>query len=168
MKNHPAGRISKPFGSEGELVVNLYDTFPAEPDRDAPVWVVVDGLEVPLYFEKFERRGRASAVVRFADIDTPRRAAEMLGREILLPIEVAEDDDPGLEMLIGFTARLAPGLEGRITDFYDSAMNPLFAVQAGGRELLIPAAEEFIRKADMRRRTITFDLPEGLLEMNDE
>ncbi len=172
MKKQLSGRISKPFGQDGELVVNLYEAFPQQPDRDTPVWVVVDSLDVPLYIEKFDRRGRSSAVVRFADIDTPRRALEMVGREVFLETDLqkVQDGDDGelyLEDLVGFKAHLGGGLTGVIDAFLDSDLNPLLQITAEGKELLIPAADDFIEKVDERRREIWFTLPEGLLELND-
>lgn len=172
MKKILAGRISKPFGAGGELVVNLYDTFPAELPSSTPVWVVIDGLDVPLFFEKFDRRGRTSAVVAFADIDTQRRAAEFVGKEIFLegaPERQQHEDDKELylEDLAGYRAYLGEGLEGEVAGFIDSDMNPLFEISVNGQEALIPAVDEFIEKIDRRRKRIWFSLPEGLLMLNE-
>ncbi len=164
MKKELAGRISKPFGQDGGLVVNLYEAFPAQPGRDEPVWTVIDSLDVPLYLEEFSRRGRTSAVVRFADIDTPRRAAMLVGREIFIAGEAEEEE--GDDALIGFTAHLGGGVQGIVEDLFDEGPNPLFRIMAGKREYLVPAAEELIEKVDERRREIWFALPEGLLDIN--
>ena len=43
--------------------------------------------------------------------------------------------------------------------------NPLFVVNVGGREVLVPVADEFISDIDDAARTIVFSLPEGLLEL---
>ncbi|MDR2886295.1 MAG: 16S rRNA processing protein RimM [Rikenellaceae bacterium] len=184
-KKSPVGRISKPFGAAGGLVVNLYDGFPAVAGPDSPVpaagksaagrvpvWVVVDSLEVPLYLDSFERRGRTSAVVEFADIDTPRRAQELVGKELLLPAQAAreeekDDDQLYMEDLVGYTAHLGGELKAVIEDFYESEFNPLFQFTIGGAEVLIPAAEDFITKVNERRREVWFSLPEGLIDVNE-
>ena len=56
-------------------------------------------------------------------------------------------------------------LRGEITDYIDSEQNPLFAITAEGREILVPAAEEMISALDIDAREITFVLPEGLLDL---
>jgi 16S rRNA processing protein rimM len=162
------GKVSKPFGREGELIINLYDTFPEEFDKREPLFASIDALAVPLFFEKFERRGRSSALVTFADFDTQERAAELVGLELSLRTddEEADDDIIYLEDLVGFRATFdGHPLRGEITDYIDSEQNPLFAITAEGREILVPAAEEMISALDIDAREITFVLPEGLLDL---
>ena len=69
-----------------------------------------------------------------------------------------------MEDLIGFTVE-AGELRGQVTDYYDSDMNPLFGIDFGDGERLIPAAEEFILQIDFERGHISMSLPEGLLEI---
>lgn len=162
------GKVSKPFGREGELIINLYDTFPEEFDKREPLFASIDALAVPLFIEKFERRGHSSALVTFADFDTQERAAELVGLELSLRTddEEADDDIIYLEDLVGFRATFdGHPLRGEITDYIDNEQNPLFAITAEGREILVPAAEEMISALDIDAREITFVLPEGLLDL---
>ena len=69
MSNLPVGKITKLYGTEGEVVANLYDRFPADYDSEEPLFVSIDSLTVPLFIESFTRRGNSGAIVRFADID---------------------------------------------------------------------------------------------------
>ncbi len=152
-------------------MITLYSNFPANFDTSAePLFAKVDGLNVPLYFEKFERRGRAGAVVSFADIDTERRVREFLNTELYVGergedmSEVYADDEFTLDDLVGYTVETTSGEEGEITSFYDGK-NPLFGVTIGGKEVLIPAAEEFIAGIDFEGGHIIFSLPEGLINL---
>lgn len=56
-------------------------------------------------------------------------------------------------------------LQGTLTDYYDSDVNPLFELEIEGRKVLVPAVEEFIARIDFDRRTIRFVVPEGLLDL---
>ena len=183
----PVGKISKPFGLGGELLVNLYDTFPAEPNKEEPLYVRIDTLAVPLFIDRFERRGRTGALVRFADIDSEVRASELVGLECYLREaddeqegpEGAEDEELYFEDLIGFQAVLNEKLTGFVEDFIDNDMNPLLVIRIKnqsqqeetsaeadpGHEIFIPATDEFIAELDEETRTIVFDLPEGLLDL---
>lgn len=59
----PAGRINKLFGTEGGVMLSLYEAFPDDFDpAETPLFVAIDGLDVPLWCERFERRGAAGAV----------------------------------------------------------------------------------------------------------
>lgn len=166
----PAGRINKLFGTEGGVMLSLYAAFPEPFDTDTPLFVKIDSLDVPLYCERFERRGQAGAVVTFADFDTERRAQELTGREFFIAAEADEDEEFYLEDLIGFTVKASEAgqkqvLTGTLTDYYDSDINPLFELEVGGRKVLVPAVEEFIAGIDFKKRTLRLVLPEGLLAL---
>ncbi|MFI3317864.1 MAG: ribosome maturation factor RimM [Rikenellaceae bacterium] len=161
-------RVSRLFGVDGELIINLHTTFPDDFNLESPMFVKINSLLVPLYCDKFERRGRANAQVRFADFDTDRRAMELVGAELLAP-ESEEAFDPNdeeffMEDLIGF-AVVIDGVQGELTGYIESAHNPLFEIELEGKEHLIPAAEEFIAAIDFDARRIVFILPEGLLDL---
>ena len=159
-------RVSKLFGQAdtGGLAISLYTTFPEDFDpQEDPLFVEIGSLAVPLYMDSFERRGVSGANVRFADFDNTRRAEELIGKELFVEECVEEDDDEFyMEDLIGFRVE-AGELRGEITDFYDSEMNPLFGVDFGQGERLIPAAEEFIAQIDFDKGIIRMVLPEGLM-----
>ena len=161
-------RVGRLFGDirQGGLSITLYNSLPEDFDPTTePLFVEIDSLDVPLYCDHFERRGVAGANVRFADFDTQRRAEELIGKELFLYEEATEEDDEFyMEDLIGFTVE-AGALRGEITDYYDSDMNPLFGIDFGEGERLIPAAEEFILRIDFERGHIVMTLPDGLLEL---
>ena len=190
----PAGRINKLFGTDGGVMLSLYADFPADFDTDTPLLVTIDALEVPLWCERFERRGASGAVAAFADFDTERRAQELLGLEFRIRFDEEDDDEFYMEDLIGFAvtgfeirhggtenanggsndnANTAAGdgtppagqFAGRVTDYYDSEANPLFELEIGGRRVLVPAAEEFIAHIDFEGRTMKMILPEGLIDL---
>lgn len=185
----PAGRINKLFGTEGGVMLSLYPAFPEDFTTDTPLRVTIDALEVPLWCERFERRGQSGATASFADFDTERRAQELVGLEFRIELNEEEDDDDEfyLEDLIGFAvvaeeagassggAETAAGetgtrasgkFEGTLTDYYDSDANPLFELEIGGRQVLVPAVEEFIARIDFEGRTMHLVLPEGLIDLD--
>ncbi len=161
------GRITKLFGAEGEVNLNLYDDFADRIDwEEQPLFVRLDGLVVPLFCEKFIRRGQA-ATARFADIDTSKRAEMIVGCEIFIDEEEeAADDEFTFDDLIGFKVIIAEH-SGTISDLFDSELNPLFEVTLDdGSVHLIPAAEEFISHIDFDEEVMHLVLPEGIIGLN--
>ena len=170
-----AGRINKLFGTGGGLRLTLYESFPEDFDPETtPLIVEIDGLDVPLWCERFDCVGASGADVRFADLDTDRRAGELIGKEFRIEppktesgdgtSDAAADDEFYLEDLIGFAVE-AGGRRGTLTDYYDSEANPLFELAIDGRSVLVPAVEEFIAHIDFEGRTIKMVLPDGLLDL---
>ncbi len=163
----PVARVGKLFGKAGTggVALTLYDTFPQEFDPAAdPLFVEIDSLAVPLWCDRFERRGVSGANADFADFDTSRRAEQLIGHELYMEAGAEDDDEFCMEDLIGFSVE-AGDMRGTLTDYYDSDMNPLFGVDFGHGERLIPAVEEFIARIDFDGRHIKMVLPEGLADL---
>ena len=170
------GRVAKPFGAEGELQIRLFDAFPIDFTMSEPLFVVIDKLAVPLFCDRFDRRGMRGAVVRFSDFETEHRAAELVGALLYLtppsdePRRVHPRLDPDAEEfepedLVGLRACLDEHTEGVITDYLDGE-NPLFEVDVEGREVYVPVADDLIEEIDLKQGVIRFDLPEGLVDLN--
>lgn len=169
-KLQAVAKVTKLFGPDrnGGVVLVLYDTFPEEFDPAGdPLFARIDALPVPLWCERFERRGVAGALAAFADLDTAQRASELVGHELYVEGGEPEPDDAFyMEDLIGFSVDAA-GRRGVVTEYYDSDANPLFGITFDGREYLVPAVGEFVTKIDFDGRRMTMSLPEGLLALDD-
>ncbi len=179
------GRVSKTFGTGGELAVTLYDTFSYEPKPmqpapaefpneennvpKEPVYVLIDKIWTPFYFNYFRPKGKNKAVVVFDDMETEHRAGELVGREFYRPLPTGQPPEPdefSMEGLIGFEVEFeGRDRTGKVTEFIDSEFNPLLEIAVDGRVLLVPLAEEFIREFDAEGRRISLEIPEGLWDL---
>lgn len=181
MAGFAVAKIGKSFGTHGELTINLYDTFPSDFTIEEPLFVYVDNLAVPLFFDHFERRGKSGGVVIFADFDTTHRAAELIGKELFMGLEeellglesdsqeeeFSDDDELYLEDMVGFRVTFeGTTTEGTVVDFEDDEWNPLFIIAIDDREVMVPAADDFIVEYSPSGKTLHLDLPEGLLDLN--
>jgi len=163
------GRILSMQDRGGRVSININDNFPQEPDFEGPLFVYIDKLAVPLFIEQTVRRTSRQHTVFIADIDTPRRAAILHGLDVYILTEgVDKESDEFLpEDIIGFSVTLEGGKEGEVIDYYDGDMNPLLEIRIEGRDILIPFADEYITGLDIDARTIRFNLPDGLIDIND-
>ena len=116
---------------------------------------------------KIGRLGKTHGVrVKFDGIDTQERARELTGCDVWFPRALAESDEDGISWaaIVGFDIIESESGKtvGRIASVDDSTINILFCLEDGR---LIPASEELIIAIDQQARTITMQLPEGLLNL---
>jgi 16S rRNA processing protein RimM len=171
-------RIIKPQGRRGEVAAELLTDFP---ERFA------DRRRVQLLFRSGERSGQLSGfeiedfwphkgrvVLKFAGVDSISDAEKLAGADVQIPkVERAplEGNAAYASDLVGCAVfEVGGGIRrelGVIDDVLAGAGEaPLLVVKSGGRELLIPFAEEFLRKLDIAGRTVEMALPEGLLDVD--
>ena len=159
------GRLGKAHGVKGEVSLQFDDDIFDRVDADYLV-LDVDGILVPFFIEQYRFRSDTVALVKFEDVDTQQRASELTGCDVYFPRALADDDDDdvSLAFLVGFSIVDAntDTAVGRIAAIDDTTVNMLFELEDG---TLIPASEELITDIDKDNKTITIDIPDGLLEL---
>lgn len=158
------GRLGKAHGVKGEVSLQFDDDIFDRVDCDYLV-LDVDSILVPFFIEEYRFRSDTVALVKFEDVDTQQRAAELTGCDVYFPRALADEDDaPGLALLVGFdlVEANAGRTVGRIAAIDDTTANTLFELEDGR---LIPASDDLVDNIDLKQRTITMRLPEGLLDL---
>lgn len=159
------GRIGKAHGIKGEVSLLFDDDIFDRVDADYLV-LDVDGILVPFYMEEYRFRNDSVCLVKFCDIDTQQRAAELTGCDVYFPRVLAEEADemPSLASLVGFDIVEAKGngRVGTIAAIDDQTANILFELEDG---TLIPANDDLITDIDWEGKRITMNIPKGLLEL---
>ena len=159
------GRIGKAHGIKGEVSLQFDDDIFDRVDADYLV-LDVDGILVPFYMEEYRFRNDSVCLVKFSDIDTQQRAAELTGCDVYFPRALAEEADemPSLASLVGFDIVEAKGngRVGTIAAIDDQTANILFELEDG---TLIPANDDLITDIDWEGKRITMNIPKGLLEL---
>ena len=161
------GIITKPFGYKGQLFVYLDTDQPEKYQSLDAVFMEVDGDMIPYMIEDIQLRNGNTAVVKFTDIDGDE-AKSLIKSELYLPLSML----PPLtgnkfyyHEVIGFTViDKEKGNIGICQDFIDVSQQPIMQIDCNGKEILIPAVEEFILRIDEEREELWMTLPEGLME----
>ena len=157
------GRIGKPHGIGGEVTLRFSDDVFDRVDAEYLV-LMVDGILVPFFIEEYRFRSEEVALVKFEDIDTMDRAAELTGCDVFFPRHLADIDNDVLtwSQIVGYDiVDVASGkVIGRIESVDESTINVLLELADG---TLIPAADEFIDDIDNEARKLFMSLPDGLL-----
>ena len=157
------GRIGKPHGIGGEVTLRFSDDVFDRVDADYLV-LMVDGIFLPFFIEEYRFRSEEVALVKFEDIDTMDRAAELTGCDVFFPRHLADIDNDVLtwSQIVGYDiVDVASGkVIGRIESVDESTINVLLELADG---TLIPAVDEFIDDIDHEALKLFMSLPDGLL-----
>ena len=160
------GIIGKAHGVKGELSIQIDDDIFDRVDAEYLV-LKLDGIFVPFFMEEYRFKSDSVALVKFEGVDTQERARELTGVEVYFPRELAEQDESAelsYSALVGYT--LIDDNSGKpvgtIAYVDEQTINIMFELEDGR---LIPASEELIVDVDQQARTITLDIPDGILDL---
>lgn len=159
------GKIGKPHGVKGEVSFHFSDDVFDRTDAEY-LMLCIDGLLVPFFMEEYRFRSDETALVKFCDIETQERAAELTGCEVFFSREMSDSDNENVSWaeIVGFILKdKATGNDiGRIASVDDTTVNILFELEDG---MLIPASDELISNININKKEIVIELPEGILDL---
>jgi 16S rRNA processing protein RimM len=181
------GRIARPHGIRGQVIVNVETDFPHErfhpgaeffsksstverPEgRSQPV---VDGLQaVPerlvIATVRFHNE---RPIIGFEGVTDMNQAIALAGRELRIPVEQLTSLPPDMfyrHDLVGCAVNATDGSSiGTVTDVEGTLGGSRLVVTTGRGEVLVPLASEICRSIDVAGKRIVIEPPEGLLELN--
>lgn len=164
------GIFNKPHGIHGELSFTFTDDIFDRVEADYII-CSLEGIFVPFFIEEYRFRSDSTALIKLEKIDTAEQARMFTNVEVFFPSKYATEVDSGeltWDYFIGFhMIEVNHGELGEIIEVDTTTINTLFIVAHQTEEWLIPAQEEFILGIDQAQRTITVELPEGLLTLEE-
>lgn len=169
------GKFQKTHALKGELNA-LLDVDSEYLTDGHPVIIDVDGIYVPFYADTVRPKGTFSYLIKLNGIDTEEGARAFVNKKIYgLRDEVKQylgEDDEEIALfdeIIGLTAYdLHAGELGKVIDIDDSTDNPLFHIETPeGGLIYVPVHDDFITELNPEAGLIRFDLPEGLIDINN-
>lgn len=162
------GRFNKPHGVKGELSFTFTDDVF---DRtDCPYIVCeIDGIFVPFFIEEYRFKSDTTALIKLEDVDNETEARPFSLLDVYFPksyYDTAAEEEAPSDYFIGFTVVDSErGELGEIVGVDDTTENVLFEIDHAGRELLVPAVDEFVCEIDEENRRLYMNIPEGLLDL---
>jgi 16S rRNA processing protein RimM len=152
------GRVIKTHGYEGNLRFEIFNSI--DINLKEPIFMMFDHKPVPFFIIEMSKSN--PYIVSLTDVNTLEHAQSFLNKSLYLPIfdDTSEEEDS----YIGFeVSDTKAGLLGPVTDVQDNGAQDLLVVNYNGKELLIPFVEELLEDVNEEKRTIIFNLPEGLI-----
>ena len=162
------GKILKPYGSKGQVVVFLDVDDPSIYQKLEVVFLDLDPDRVPFIIRSVELTGNKRVIFHFDDVNSVDDANAYSGREMYLPLSSL----PPLNgkkfyyhEVIGFSVIDSDrGKIGTLVKVMDLPLQPLLQVVYGEKEILIPLIDEVILKVDRKKKELHVRAPEGLID----
>ena len=163
------GRIVRKHSFKGEVVIKLDTDEPELYQEMESVFVNLGNNLIPFFIEHSLLQKGNQLRVRFENIENEVDAEAILKAGIYLPLTML----PKLtgkkfyfHEIIGFQVEDEKhGNIGEITGVNDTTAQPLFEVELGSTQMLIPMLDEFIIKVDRENKIMFLKTPEGLVDM---
>lgn len=140
------------------------ELFIVPPDFETPRFTTVVA-SAPLKADAGDADNRGS-VLKLSDIDDRTTAQKLVGRFLLVSKDACPDAKTSVqESAVGLEViDLKHGRIGIVVEERFGKAQELWVVKGCYGEVLIPAVDDFIVESD--GKTVTVELPEGLLELN--
>ncbi|WP_457616562.1 ribosome maturation factor RimM [Lutibacter sp.] len=163
------GKIVRKHSFRGEVVAKLDTDEPALYNNLESVFVMLNNNLVPFFIEKSLLRKGNQLRLKFEDVEDEAAADAIMGAALYLPIAFL----PKLSgkkfyfhEIIQFEIEdVNYGKIGVITGVNDTTAQPLFEIDANGKEVFIPMIDNFIKEVDRQNRKIIVETPEGLIDL---
>ena len=162
------GRIRRPHGVRGELLVDVLSDAPGRLAPGSELWLVTpDGASrtVTVAANRPHSRG---ALVLFDGLDDRAAVEALRGAVLEAERRTVTPAPPGsyyyFELAGCRCCDVRHGDLGEVSEVIEDGGGLLLEVRAGERLLLVPFVEEYIAAVDVADRRIELQLPEGLLE----
>ena len=162
------GKIVSKFSFKGEILLKL-DVDEINSIDFKSIFIELDNTLVPYIINKISLHKSSLLRIKFENIDNEKKANEILKKEAFLPLK----DLPKLvgkkfyyHEIIGFkVVDKNTGEIGKVVEINDQTSQTIIIINNGDKNIMIPLVDEFLIELNKRNKIITFNLPEGLIDL---
>ncbi|MEA1875739.1 MAG: hypothetical protein U9N86_02635 [Bacteroidota bacterium] len=167
-----AGFIQKTHGVHGGLMVETFQSLPDEESMPEWAFMELEGGLVPYRLKSDECfiRDNRHLVIFIDDIESPEQGAELLQSQVYFPEYfvkplISLDNLPviGKGFKVVFEGHKEVGL---FIEMLEIPGNPVLSIDVNGKEILVPASDEYIQKIEEDLQTVYLAVPDELLDLN--
>lgn len=160
------GRLRRPHGVKGEMLVSIMTDFP---ERIQPGAILLVGPNYrPLTVDGLRHHSKG-ALIHFEEFENPEQLQGLQNQGLY----VRADDRPPLpegeyyqHQLIGLQVVSDEGQKlGALAEFIETGANDVLVVRPEeGKDILLPDIEDVVVGIDLEKKQITVHLIDGLIE----
>lgn len=162
------GVITRKHGLKGNLVLKLDTDQPEFYNQLESIFVEINGLLVPFFIETKNWNRGDSFIMALKNV-SENIIDQLVGKEVFLPLNTL----PPLSgkqfyyhEVVGFEIIEPNGNTcGKIKSVNDRASQHYFILMLFDKEVIIPVIKDWILDVDREQKSITIQLPEGLMDV---
>jgi len=159
------GTIVSKFSYKGEILLKL-DSDEIQFKKLKTIFLEIEGALVPFEIKNVMLHKSSLLRIKLENIDSEKKANTIVKTKTYLPIK----DLPKLngdkfyyhEIISYSVLDLSLGNIGKVKEVNDQTSQPIIVVNNGLNEVMIPLVDDFLIEINRNKKTLTFDLPEGL------
>ena len=163
------GTIVSKFSFKGEVLVKLDSDDSQMYENMESIFVEMGKNLIPFFIENCSLHKSDLLRIKFEDVTSEADADALLKHNLYLPLEVLPELSGNkfyFHEVIGFSMEdINYGKIGTIIGINDTTSQAIFEVENEGKEILIPAIDEFLVKVDRKLKKIIVKTPEGLIDL---
>ncbi|MEK6629994.1 MAG: ribosome maturation factor RimM [Acidobacteriota bacterium] len=165
------GRVARPHGRWGEVILNAETDFPEERFRPGRQLLTRRGVDVMALTVRSARIQQGRPVLGFAGVESIDDAQALAGCELRIAVADLVPLPPGMfyqHDLVGCRVETVDGIDlGVVAAVDGSGAASRLVVDGPAGEQLIPLTQDICRIVDPAARRIVIAPPDGLLGLND-
>lgn len=162
------GYIAKTKGLKGEVQISFSYHEPEKLKLDA-LFIEHDGKMIPHFVESYKIPQPLMGYFLFEDIDHIDKAQKIVHKKLFLSNKLKpkkNKDEFTFKDLGGFTVTdVSKGLLGQITEVKEFPKQYIAAVIFKEKEVLFPLSDDLITYINIEDKTLTINLPDGLVDL---
>jgi 16S rRNA processing protein RimM len=159
------GRLLRPHGLTGDMVMDIYTDFPERLQPGRKVYLGDDHQPVQI---RSRRGSNSGLLIGFDHLNSPEEAGTLRNQIVY----VKADEVPPLadgeyyhHQILGLKVLTDEGLElGVVSSILDTGSTDVYVVLTGdGKEILLPNIDPVVKEIDLKKGEMHVHLLEGLL-----
>jgi 16S rRNA processing protein RimM len=161
------GFVNKASGFKGQVSCILENTDEDKIAEEKFLFVLIEGLPVPFAVEEILLRDN-DVIIKFEDINGEEEVKKILRKDLFAEKQKIKKkaDILSWKDLEGYLAiDETKGELGIITEVMELPQQMIASCNHNGKEILFPLTEDLIIDIDDEDKTVTLDLPDGLIDL---
>ncbi len=162
------GKLGKPLGIAGDIRLAVNEQWLFKLEESDVFFLELEQKKIPYFIEDLDLD---RSTCRFEDVNSKEAAKDLAGASIYLEVDDAEVEEMPISVSdewLGF--KVIDESLGEIGVIVDMILNlkqwiAVINYESKGKEVMIPLEESLITDIEPSSKTITMDLPEGILDL---
>jgi 16S rRNA processing protein RimM len=158
------GRLSKPHGIKGSVVLQLQGTEVPDIKKTKSFFIEINQIPTPFFVTEIKFSGK-SMVLTFDSVTSMEAAQKLMNSAVWIDEKNLQKQAP-VQNLTGYMLNdKEKGNLGPIIEVVDMPGQKMFSVSIKEQEILLPFTEDLIVKIDHKAKTVFYEAPEGLIDI---